>query len=273
MRRWSEVALGVWLAACVGCGTTSFSAGSGGDGGSSGDGSHARSDGGHGADAGPGDTGTARDAGTKDDAGTKKDGGGIKRSDAGADARKLVDAARPPPDAGGRSCPEMEPTNGGACPATDAALVCEYGSDPRFGCNPLYTCNAGTWVKGATGCAPFTSGTGCPEPWNPAATPGTPCTAMLSATCSYAPEADCVCDTILNETVGTLVCDVPDPTMAACPVPRPRAGATCSAFEQQCDYGACRPDGVELRCGSGGLWQPLPSVDFGCNDAGMVTGP
>jgi hypothetical protein len=138
---------------------------------------------------------------------------------------------------------------GGACSFSSYPGPCEYGNDPRVGCDPIYVCQGNQWVPDDVGGCGLLDG---PDGGNSPACPATfagvdqggQCS-VSGAECLY-PEAFCQCAVnCFGACAGpdsgiptTWQCDVPDPANG-CPIPRPRLGTSCHVPGKQCDYGAC----------------------------------
>jgi hypothetical protein len=192
------------------------------------------------------DAGAAQDASLAGEAGGPAPDAAVDAAGGSLDAG-VTDGCEPAP------CPDAEPAVGDPCDPT--SFDCEYGDDPRYECNRVYSCESGHFklesfpfqspsgYPDAGGC-PTTVGAGCP-PSRASLTAGAACTPSLR--CTY-PEGECVC--IESEDPGvpsTWECDpynLLSLSDATCPDPRPRFGTPCSqsgycAYEFDCSYQVC----------------------------------
>jgi len=142
----------------------------------------------------------------------------------------------------GFGCPLTVPVEGLPCGATPSR--CEYGDDPREGCNTVATCTPTGWRVQQPATDPA-SGCPTPQPACPPTFPDSPdasfsCPSGLSFECVY-PEGECICYG------GGLQC-APDPN--DCPTTRPRAGTPCAA-DGGCQAwgGGCTWGAMLCRCG------------------------
>lgn len=156
-------------------------------------------------------------------------------------------------------CPSAQPQDGSSC--THDGVKCEYGSDPRYSCNWVASCDQGRWSVSTSNdmyCpTPSTNLPSCPATWSEAQSAGT-CSA-LGTPCHYA-EGWCSCIDMGGP-------PMPDAGMQAywmcagapsvgCPAERPHLGTTCTQPDLQCDYAPCdQPQGLSVRCdGTYGTW-------------------
>ncbi|HEY3820580.1 MAG TPA: hypothetical protein VGL81_25615 [Polyangiaceae bacterium] len=153
-------------------------------------------------------------------------------------------------------CPTKAPRAGSAC--SDASLLCSWGSDPRFGCRTIESCDGSTWQSVGDSCSSR-------EPSCPRSAPTPPdsgldtCTAAdLGLTCVYAHEAytcaPCQGTLCRNENYWQT-----DSLPTGCPAAEPNFGASCIVPSgTRCNYNACASDGADdygasMTC-TGGFW-------------------
>lgn len=173
----------------------------------------------------------------------------------------------------GPGCPTSKPESGSRC---SIAQTCEYGSDPRAGCDTLMKCSSGTWTTtqapADAGCSTTNPST-CPSTFNEV-TQGAEC--GTSPFECYFPEARCSCAVVVLQG-GCIKSSCPPPTWdcdtgatdvagkledAGCPLPRPRVGSSCpdADFEKSCNYGYCQNQAdVAILCTSN-VWQ-IENID------------
>jgi hypothetical protein len=141
----------------------------------------------------------------------------------------------------------------GACPTTTACpadisqingwpctegLTCEYGTDPRPGCNPSATCTGGDWTVSPSKCAALPPVT-CPATRDAAAGQACP---TQGAYCSYG-DLSCECTNCSNGPVAlctgspTWHCEAPNAD-STCPAGMPLLGTACATEGKTCTY-AC----------------------------------
>ena len=143
-------------------------------------------------------------------------------------------------------CPLTVPVQGLPCGLT--ASPCEYGDDPRQGCNMLATCTSTGWSVQQPATDPA-SGCPTPQPACPPTFPDSPdaivsCPSGPSYECVY-PEGNCLC-------FGGAIDCVARPN--DCPTTRPRAGTPCAMdsgcqqWGESCSWGA-----MLCECG---VWVP-----------------
>jgi hypothetical protein len=176
-------------------------------------------------------------------------------SDAGAAVDAASDVVGDSSDAGtdddacAKTCPIAEPAVGDPC---DLRMECEYGDDPHIECNRQYTCSSGHFqiLREADAGCPTVLAAGCP-PTRASLIAGAAC-ATTGLQCTYA-EGDCQCGMSAADGSSAWFC-LPENTSvgsdAACPVPRPRLGTSCSlqsavycSYESNCTFQSCNPCG------------------------------
>jgi hypothetical protein len=155
-------------------------------------------------------------------------------------------------------CPDQQPSMGASC--SPEGIECQYGTDPRVRCNPIFVCSLGTWA-GAVGlgsCGPDTpNGSSCPADWS-SVPRGSDCMPN-GATCSY-PQGGCMCappgfnGPPYPDASMIPVWQCEDPQPSGCPVPPARIGAPCSTPNQSCVYGQC----IYGEICKDGVWQGQP---------------
>jgi len=154
-----------------------------------------------------------------------------------------------PPASG---CPSSQPLAGSAC-GTES-IECEYGSDPRWTCNIVTTCQNGAWSSSQAkdGTCPTTSSEGCPASMNDIDV-GSKCS-PLGLLCNYTSSTStsfCTCNQlggpIFVDGGANWSCNVP--SMTGCPAVRPRIGTSCAQAGMECDYSICGlPSGLGVVC-------------------------
>jgi hypothetical protein len=141
----------------------------------------------------------------------------------------------------------------GACPTTTACpadisqingwpctegLTCEYGADPRPGCNPSATCTGGAWTVSQSKCVVLPPVT-CPATRDAAAGQACP---TQGAYCNYG-DLSCACTNCTNGPVElcsgppTWHCEAPNAD-STCPAGMPLLGTACTTEGKTCTY-AC----------------------------------
>jgi hypothetical protein len=123
-------------------------------------------------------------------------------------------------------------------PCTEG-LTCEYGTDPRPGCNPSATCTGGAWTVSQPTCATLPPVT-CPATRDAAAGEACP---TQGAYCSY---GDLACECTNCSTGGPVSLCTGSPTWhcaapnadATCPAGMPLLGTACTTEGKACTY-AC----------------------------------
>ena len=153
------------------------------------------------------------------------------------------------PDTGSTACPASVPVKGATC--SKNGLQCQYGTDPRIGCNTLATCQGTSWTitTPAAGTCPGTAPT-CPakQPTGVCTSPGEICGyGTTSCACSCGPLCGPGSTGYWNCHAATTGCPAtPANAGTACPT----SGATCT---YQCGDGGARQckDGLWITANGG----------------------
>jgi hypothetical protein len=154
----------------------------------------------------------------------------------------------------GKNCPSSQPKVGDGC--NNESLQCEYGSDDRYVCNTILTCNGGTWDSSFSDpSCPTKNGSSCPATMGQIIQ-GSAC-GSVPTTCDYSTSQQtsfCAC----TFSGGPPIFDGGGPSytwqcsygsMTGCPAVRPRLGESCPQPNLNCNYDICgAPTGLSVQC-------------------------
>jgi hypothetical protein len=137
-------------------------------------------------------------------------------------------------------CPASAPRPDSACGT--ASLLCSYGSDPRFGCRDVLSCNSGKWASVGDTCSKVVPT--CPRAALRSDGGLDACTgAELGLTCVYADEAytcaPCEGNLCRAESYWQT-----QSLPTACPASVPNFGQACTSPGARCNYNTCANDGA-----------------------------